>query len=310
MNSKLPWDDLRFVLAIAEAGTLAGAGRRLGTSHATVFRRLGDVERRLGVRLFERSRTGYAPTDAGDELADAARRVEVEIHDAERRIVGRDLRPVGIVRVTTTDSLMAGLVSPILAAFRRQYPGIVLEVAVSNQVFSLTKREADVAIRSAAAPPETLVGRRVATLAQAVYDRRDAAGDGTAGNTTAAGDSAWIGPDERMHYPVLEAWMAARGLADLCGCRVDSVLGMTAAVRDGLGRAVLPCYIGDREPALARVGDPLPELAADLWLLTHADVRASARIRAFTDFAAVRIRAAKDLLAGARPADHSAAAGP
>ena len=176
MNSKLPWDDLRVVLAVAEAGSLAGAGRRLGASHATVFRRLGDVERRLGVRLFERSRLGYAPTDAGEELAEAARRIEAEVHDAERRIVGRDLRPAGVVRVTTTDSLMVGLVSPILAAFRRLYPGIVLEVVVSNQVFSLSRREADVAIRSSSAPPETLVGRRVATIAQAVYDRRRTAG--------------------------------------------------------------------------------------------------------------------------------------
>lgn len=308
MNSRLPWDDLRIVLAVAEAGSLAGAGRRLGTSHATVFRRLGDVERRLGVRLFERSRTGYAPTDAGDELARAARRIEAEVHEAERRIVGRDLRPVGVVRVTTTDSLMAGLVSPILAAFRREYPGIVLEVAVSNQVFSLSRREADVAIRPSSAPLDTLVGRRVATIAQAVYERSRPSGEGEPGNAATGDDPGWVGPDDSMHYPTLTKWMADRDLTDRCGCRVDSVLGMVAAVRDGLGRAVLPCYLGDCDPGLVRVGDRLPELASDLWLLAHADVRGAARIRAFTAFAADRIRGARARLAGVQPSDHATGA--
>lgn len=268
----LYWDDLRVVQAIAEAGSLSGAGRRLGASHATVFRRLNAIERRLGVALFERSRTGYAPTPAGEDLAATAARMETEVLGAERRVVGRDLRLSGTIRVTTTDTLLIGLLSPIFVGFQRAHPEIVLEVAVSNQLFNLSQRDADVAVRPSSSPPQHLVGRRVGTIAQAVYAR--------------AGDSpdAWVGPDRHLGYAALDTWMQANGANANCRYRVDTMYGMLAAARDGLGSAVLPCYLADAEPALARVGEPIPELATDLWLLTHPDLRRVARIRAFMVF--------------------------
>lgn len=284
MKTNLAWDDLRIILAVAEAGSLAGAGRKLALSHATVFRRLGDIERRLGVKLFNRARTGYTPTAAGEEAAEAARRIEGEVQGIERRIAGRDLRPSGTVRVTTTDALLVGLLSPIFAAFRDAYPDISLEVAVSNQLFSLTKREADIAIRPSSAPPEALVGRKLATIAQAVYGRRDRIDLATGGPRLETLD--WIGADERMAYRDLDAWMARNGLDGQCRYRVDSVLGMAAAARAGLGVAVLPCYLGDGDDRLTAITPPVDELATDLWLLTHPDLRRTARIRAVLDFVA------------------------
>lgn len=275
MNEQsLHWDDLRVVQAIAEAGSLSGAGRRLGASHATVFRRLNAIERRLGVALFERSRTGYAPTPAGEDLAATAARVETEVLGAERRVVGRDLRLSGTIRVTTTDTLLMGLLSPIVADFQRTHPEIVLEVAVSNQLFNLSQRDADVAVRPSPTPPEHLVGRRIGTIAQAIYARSDGAAD------------AWVGPDRHLGYAALDAWMDANGANERCRYRVDTMFGMLAASRDGLGRAVLPCYLADAEPTLTRLGEPIPELATDLWLLTHPDLRRVARIRAFMTFVA------------------------
>lgn len=144
---QVPWDDLRTVLAIAQSGSLSGAARALGVSHATVFRRLGAIEERLGARLFERHRIGYTPTTAGEDVAAAAVRIEAEVTGIERRVAGRDLLPSGTVRVTTTDTLLQGLLSPVFADFRRSYPDIHLEVAVSNTLFSLSRREADVAVR-------------------------------------------------------------------------------------------------------------------------------------------------------------------
>ncbi|MDI5986546.1 LysR family transcriptional regulator [Halomonas sp. M4R5S39] len=289
MNEQaLHWDDLRVVLAIAETGTLSGAGRRLGASHATLFRRLNAIEQRLGVRLFERARTGYSPTAAGEELAATASRVEAEVLRAERRLVGRDLRLSGVIRVTTTDTLLMGLLSPILADFRRAHPEIVLEVAVSNALFNLSQRDADVAVRPSSSSPEHLVGRRVGSIAQAIYARGDGAGDA----------AAWIGPDRHLGYAPLEAWMADKGADAHCRYRVDTLLGMLAATRDGLGRAVLPCYLADAEPALTRLGEPIPELATELWLLTHPDLRRVARIRAFMAFVA-------EALAGRLPAQGS-----
>jgi DNA-binding transcriptional LysR family regulator len=297
MNRQLAWDDLRLVLAIAAAGTLSGAGRRLGLSHATVFRHLGNIESRLGVKLFDRGRAGYTPTVAGEETAAAARRIESEVLDVERRLAGQDLRPSGTVRVTTTDTLLDGLFSPIFADFRTAHPDIELEIAVSNQVFSLSKREADVAIRPSASPPETLVGRRIAPIAQAIYAHREFV-PGEAGDVDIHA-LEWVGPDEGMAYRALERWMAGEGVNANCRYCVDTVAGMFAAARDGAGLAVLPCYLGDREARLVRVGETIPALAVDLWLLTHPDLRKTARIRAFLDFVAEAMKDCRSRLAGA-----------
>ncbi|RDD61096.1 LysR family transcriptional regulator [Ferruginivarius sediminum] len=296
MNRQLAWDDLRLILAVAVEGTLSGAGRRLGLSHATVFRHLGEIEERLGAKLFDRGRKGYTPTAAGEEAAAAARRIESEVLDVERRFAGQDLRPSGTVRLTTTDTLLAGLLSPILRDFRKAHSDIRVEISVSNQLFSLTRREADVAIRPSPSPPETLVGRRIGTIAQAIYGRDDLCpADGGEIDIHA---KEWIGPDEGMAYASLERWMADQGLDARCRYRVDTLFGMFAAVRDGAGLAVLPCYLGDSDKRLVRIGGTIPSLATDLWLLTHPDLRKTARIRALLDFIADAMKCHRAQLAG------------
>ncbi|SMF71795.1 transcriptional regulator, LysR family [Tistlia consotensis] len=289
----MDWDDLRIVLAIGEAGSLSGAGRRLAVSHATVFRRLGALESRLGVRLFERARDGYAPTPAGEELLAAARRVQGAVAAAERRIAGRDLRPAGPLRVTTTDTLLHGLLLPLLPAFRAAFPEIVLELVASNSRADLTKREADVALRPSDRPPERLVGRRLGRIAEAVYAARDSAQE-----STDLRSLDWIGPDPGLHFPALEDWLEAEGLAPLVVLRLDSLLAIRAAVAVGLGVAVLPCYLADPDPTLTRLGDPVTGLDSELWLLTHPDLRRTARVRAFLDFMGKEIAARAPLLAG------------
>ncbi|WP_026987256.1 LysR family transcriptional regulator [Fodinicurvata fenggangensis] len=282
------WDDLRVVRAIAETGSLSGAGRQLGLSHATVFRRLGETETRLGVRLFERARGGYSPTPAGEDLAATAGRVEAEVLEVERRLAGQDLRPAGSLRVTTTDTLLSGLLSPLFTEFRQAFPEIALEVALSNNLFNLSRREADIAIRPAQDPPDTLVGRRIGVIAQAVYGHTELL-EGHS-ETYDLMSFSWIGPDEVMGYRPLERWMERQGLQPCCHYRLDSLLAMTAAARDGAGLAVLPSYLGDSAPELRCLGAPIPELATDLWLLTHPDLRRVARIRAFLDFIAEAVQ--------------------
>src|SRR5262245_44529520 len=166
---RIEWDDLRFVLAVAAEGSLAGAARVLGVNHTTVLRRVNAFEERLGVRLFERLPAGYTLTTEGAELIEAARLMEDTVTSLERRLVGRDRKLAGTIRVTTTDTLAGSILPGILADFRRQHPGIALELATSNMVVSLSKRAADVAIRPAENPPEALVGRRVSSVAFALY---------------------------------------------------------------------------------------------------------------------------------------------
>ena len=296
MNNQMAWDDLRLVLAIAATGTLSGAGRRLEVSHATVFRRLGAIEKRMGVKLFERSRTGYSLTLAGEEVAAAAGRIESEVLDVERRVAGQDLRPSGTVRVTTLDSFLVGFLAPIFAEFQTRCRDIALEVAVSNQLFNLSKREADVAIRPSLAPSETLVGRKVASIAYAAYGHRHLMARDEGNFDPLSAD--WVGPDDSLHYPEMKLWMADRELDTRCRYRVNSVVGMHAAAREGHAVALLPCYLGDADRDLTRLGLMIPELATDLWLLTHPDLRKTARVRVLLDFLAGALKQRRRLFAG------------
>ncbi|MGI6247650.1 MAG: LysR family transcriptional regulator [Pseudochelatococcus sp.] len=295
------WDDLRLFLAVARVGTLSGAARTLGVNHSTVFRRVGAFEDRLRVRLFERLPNGYALTPAGEEMRDAAMRIEEQIAALSRRVTGRDLRLGGTVRITTVDMLALGVLPGHLAAFRAQYPGIVLDVVVSNAALDLTRREADVALRVGNAPSETLVGRRVARLAFAIYA---AAGGPTVqdGELTARD---WIGFDDE-HAPLARHMARLYPQARLA-FRTNSIPAAIGAARAGTGLAPLPCGLADRDPGLIRIAEMPEPFTLDLWLLTHEDLRATARIRAFMDFMAEAFAAEADLLEGRRPGRPSSA---
>ena len=297
MNSSFEWNDLRLILAVGDAGSLSGAARKLQVSHATVFRRLGEIERRVGVALFERTRSGYVATIAGEEAVSAARRVESEVHALERTVIGRDLRPSGTVSVTTTDTLHYFLLGPILAQFCARYPEIDLDVIVSNHLFDLSQREADVALRPAMAPAEHLTGRKLGIIRQSVYGRRGLAQPGA--QSWRAPSLPWVGPDHHMAYAGLEQWMAKHGVDQRCRLRVNSVLGMHAAVKAGIGVAVLPDYLARDDAELVRL-DSVGELDTDLWLLTHPTLRRAARISAFADFVGT---AARQVLAAADARD-------
>lgn len=292
----MEWDDLRFVLAVAEAGSLAGAARRLGVNHTTVLRRIGAFEKRLGVRLFERLPTGYVPTAGGEELIAAARAVDETVTRLERKLAGKDLRLSGVVRVTTTDTLMDSILPDMLRAFRDSHPGIQVEVAISNLMFNLTKREADVAIRPASKPPETLVGRRVAKIAFAIYASPRYLADNPRQDLPG---HRWVVPDDSLAGTAAGKWMRSQFAGSEIALRADSLLALRQAAQAGLGLAPLPCYLGDAAPDLVRVDGPIAEMETSLWILTHADLRHTARIRAFTEFAANALAQRRPLFEGA-----------
>ncbi|HQU69040.1 MAG TPA: LysR family transcriptional regulator [Albidovulum sp.] len=290
------WDDYRLFLAIAQTGTLSGAARLLGVTHSTVFRRLGSFEDRLGVRLFERLPSGYALTAAGEAMQQTATRIDDEIAAIRRQVTGQDQRLSGQVRITATDMLAIGLLPPHLAAFRAAWPGIDLELLVSDMRLDLTRREADVALRLGNPVQETLVGRRVGRLAFAIYA---SAARHRAGIAEDLAHNDWIGFGSG-HAPlrqVLADWLP--GLRPQF--RTNSISAAVAAARAGIGLAPLPCAIADPDPNLLRVV-PFPgDFRLDLWLLTHEDLRQTARIRAFVDFIAEALAAQAGLLEGRRP---------
>ena len=284
MYNTLSWDDMCLVHAIAGSGTLSGAARALGISHPTAFRRLNRLEEKMGARFFDRARDGYTATAAAEEVSSLVQGLSKDILAVERRIAGLDARPAGTLRITTTDTLLFGWLAAGLGEFRRAYPDIRLDLVVSNDVFSLSRREADIAVRPARKPDESLVGRRIGTIEQGAYMAKTLV---THANTEEAMTSIdWIGPDEGMTYPAFDRWLEKEGLVGRCRIRVNTVYGMLAATRAGLGMSVLPCYLGENDAQLSRVGGTIPSMATDLWILTHPDLRRTERARIFSDYVA------------------------
>lgn len=277
METDFSWDRLKLVLAIVRTGSLSGAARELGVNHATAYRRLTALERDLDAALFERNNEGYVATETGLRFAQAAATAESEIQAAHREISGdTPTTPAGPLRITTTDSLFCGLIARLLPEFRQRYPRVMLTVDVSNSVHDLARRTADIAIRPDNAPSEHLVGRQLGVIRQAVYVALD----------RPAETDLWVGPSEQMGYPTLSAWLVNEGHERDVICRVNSGLSAQAAAAAGLGRAVLPCYLGDADPRLSRQGAPIEALTTALWLLVHPSVRGTPSVRAFSTFVA------------------------
>jgi DNA-binding transcriptional LysR family regulator len=296
-------NDLRIVATIASAGTLAGAARRLQVNHATAFRRLEAIESRLGVRLFERHGGRYTPTPEGEALAAAGAQVEDTAAEALRRVAGRDLRPGGLVRVTTTDTLAQTVLPAMLGPLRAHCPEIQLHLHVTNELQNLSKRDADIAIRPSSQPPGHLLGRRIGTVAYAVYGQRQALRGwrGDAPQWPAWRDAPWIAVDDSLAQHRSLRWLAKQLPLAEVAVRCNSFMSVAQACAGGLGLAVLPCVVGDAVDALARVGEPLRELDTDAWLLTHADLRDTFRIRVVLDALQQGFAQCRERLAGAAP---------
>ncbi|WP_395673759.1 LysR family transcriptional regulator [Inquilinus sp.] len=301
--STISWDDFRLVKAIADARGLQGAAAQLGLNHSTVFRRLGQVEQALGARLFERHRSGYVLTTIGEEMAELAARLDGDITGFTRKVAGQTIAPAGELRVTTNDSLLIHLLTPLFARFRQQCPDVRLDVVVGNEALNLSKRDADVAIRATDRPPETLVGRRVARIAWALYGR---AADFPRPGASDIDGHPWVSLGDNLAGLEAVRFVRRHVAPERIVYRINTVLGLAEAVESGVGIGHLPCFIGDVRPSLIRLSPPIPDFAADLWLLTHPDLRQSARVRVFLDFLAGEIGRSRALFEGngdgARPA--------
>lgn len=296
MTHRVNWDDLRFVLAVADQGSVASAARRLGVNHTTVLRRVHAFEEAQKIRLFERLPQGYALTAEGEQLVQTARGIDDMVATLERRIAGRDLKLEGVIRVTTTDTFMTTVLPGHVAAFRRCHPRIAIELALTNSRLNLTKRDADIAIRPAKELPAPLVGRRVAEIGFAVYGGKDYLS--AQGLDMFAPAQTWLAGDEMLANSPVAAWMRRHVPDARIAFRADSFVALCHAARAGLGLTVLPCCLGDSSPDLERLDGPVDGLTTGLWLLTHLDLSRAARIRAFMDHMEEALVAERSRLGG------------
>jgi DNA-binding transcriptional LysR family regulator len=269
-------EDLQLIGAIAAHGSLAGAARALGIDHSNAFRRLGAIEARTGVKLFRRSRRGYEATEAGELAARTAERVLAETTQLSRELQGRDLHVQGLLRVTAPDT-MAALMVELCAAFAAQHPSVRFELVINNAFLTLHKRDADVAIRPARRSPEGMSVRKLATVATAAYEMKS--------RRKPTAPPRWIGLGEALSHLDSAQWLRNHVTPEQIALTVDTLPAALAACEAGLGRALLPCFYGDTSTRVRRVGDPLPEVQTQLWFVTHPDLRTSARVRLFRDFA-------------------------
>jgi DNA-binding transcriptional LysR family regulator len=288
----MDWGDLKHFLAVARQGGLTEAARVLKTSAATVGRRIAVLENSLGVRLFDRKQTGYTLTETGESLFQKTQDVEEAIFSVEREAFGRDLRPTGRVRVTTSSEIAATWIAPSIPAFRLAYPGIVLEIVESPDVVNLTRREADVALRTVRPARGDFIIRRVASWNFALYaSQAYAAAHGIKPGLTDLSNAEIISWTEECAHFVGGAWLAEHARGAKIVLTTNSRRIQVAACKAGAGLAVLPCATADRDQNLIRLLPSEQVIERQLWLVTHRDLVRTARVRAVMDFLANLARA-------------------
>ncbi len=290
------WDDLQYVLTVANEGSVAAAARALGVNHSTVLRRLSNFEYRHKLRVFHKLPTGYKLTAEGKQLLDAALVIETTVKNLERRVFGQEMKLEGTLRLTTTDTLLRLILERHLVSFHQAYPNIKLELNITTRLLDLNQLDADVAIRPAVTMPENLSGIRICDLAFGVY-----------GSPNYISSLHGPRPIESAHWLGLTLDInngsVARQIDSIIHpynivLKADSFEALALAAEGGMGLAYMPCFVGESSEKLQRIYTGLEDSNVGLWLMTHGDLVNSARVRAFFEFIETEIKSDHNRLAG------------
>lgn len=284
----MDWDDLRYFLAVARAGSVTGAATELGVNHSTVSRRIQAFEKQHNFRLFERLPSGYALTQAGENIYPKALQMEQHAQSVAREMFGQDTRLQGRLRLTTSNYMANEIIMPHLHEFQAQYPDIELELLVSKSLQNMAARDADIAVRLTPEPPENLIGRRIGYLYQGIY-------------VSKAYLEHRVDPDKVILWTQdrqISAWQKQHFPDSRTVLRVDNVSTIFSAVKAGMGIAQLPCAIADNAASLFRLDIELPPPAWGIWVLSHVDLRATARVRVCREFLIGLLQGYKPLFEG------------
>ena len=268
--------DLAVVLALSRGRTLAGAGERLGVDASTVFRSLQRLERQLGRSLFERSRAGYLPNELAGQLAAHAEEMEVALEAARSSLQQAPSQVSGTVRITTTDTLLHGLVAPALQALTATHPLLDFELHTGNELASLTRRDADIALRATRRPPSHLVGRQLGAIQVAVYAARQRRAPRWP--DVQAGRVDWIAVDDALPEHPSVVWRKRHFPKAAPRYRVSSVQSVLELTALGLGVGIVPVFLAAGRRDVKPLTDALADAQTELWLLTHPDARHLRRV--------------------------------
>jgi DNA-binding transcriptional LysR family regulator len=273
---KLGATDLETVLGLVRGGTLAAAGERLGQDPSTVFRTLQRIEKGLGATLFERSRAGYLASELAQALAAHAERVESELEAARSATQTGPGEVSGSVKITTTDTVLHGLVAPALKALQCMHPLLGYDLVAGNELASLSRRDADIAVRATKRPPPQLIGKHLGAIRVGLFSARKG-GLTTFDDATLAAE-CWIAPDDALPEHPTVIWRRRRFPKLVPRYRVNSILTVAELVSQGMGIGLLPLFLAHQRKDLTQLGAEIEECQTELWLLTHADSRHLRRV--------------------------------
>jgi len=290
----IDWDNVRHFLEVVRSGSVIQASHHLDVNQTTVSRRISALEKSLGNRLFERSVNGWMITPLGEKIIASAEHMAEEIHTIERFVMADSQELRGRLRLTVGDICTQQLVLPAIERFLEKYPDVDLEIVATREDLDLTAREADIAVRATDTPPQNLVGTKITHLAFNVYGNKEAL-------TTVKPDNAnstipcitWLGDGSSRPIWIEKSFPKTKRIY-----RTTELGVMYKMVKQGLGIAQLPCALCDPDPDLYRVPARFIEPGWGLWVLSHVDLRTTARVRIFKNFIVDELRNKQSLIEG------------
>jgi len=291
------WDDIRLFLAIVRNGSLPEAAKELKIAHSTVFRRFNSFEEQIGVRLFDRTSTGFILTSAGESILEMAQDMEDRSEQIARSVAGQDYNLTGNIRVTTTHGLSLTLMEPVFKAFTDQHPDVRLDIQWGEQVRKLTKYESDVIILPSKKPPENAFGRKVGRIVFGYFAsegylkayKKPKSVENLSGHNVVGLSDSFAG---QPFYDTFIKSVQAAKVTMIC----DSFLTVREAIASDAGIGLLPYFYGISYKTLEPLGEPIDNTHNDVWILTHRDLKNTVRIRTFMDFAYAEMQKLKNCL--------------
>ena len=309
-SARVPdWNDFRYFLAIARAGSLAGAARELGVEHTTVGRRLSALEAELGARLFLRGADGLVATKAGRDILPLTEEIAARFEAIDRRVSGDDGRIDGTVRFAISEA-MSGYFVKQFAGLRERHRDLVVQISSGNQASDLLRGEADLAVRAREVTEPDLVARKVACAGWSLYAATDyVARKGTPPSPEDLRGHDLIGFDDSLSGTPGGLWLKTHAQGTNVVMRGNSIVAAINATICGMGVGALPCFLAESEPVLRRL-TPRVIGTRDIFLVVHPDLARVARVRAVMDFVVELLARDGALWSGLPPELRPAAAAP
>lgn len=261
------WDNLRYILAVIDAGSLSGAARDLKVNHATILRRIATFEAEYGGAIFEKRASGYRLLPGKVALVEALREVENSVLTVERQMMGANPELSGTVRISSTDTICQFLLPDLLPSLKSSAPQLEIDLLSNNTHVDFARMEADLFVRPAMTKPDGMNAQTPTQLVMRAF--------GTPNHV-----DKWFGLQGPLAKSAAGGWMSENLPQDSVTSGSDSFVVLSRMAQTGAGIAILPSFVGDTVPGLVHLADRMPDIKVPIWVGTHQDLRDIPRIRA------------------------------